>query len=341
MTFFFAAFARGEAKQSEALLALVLQSAAAANPMSVFVCACTSTAGACGAVSHSSKCAMSNGERVPHLGCTLCHHRQCLDCVELLSAEPLKFLQHHRELRVDQNITPALRSCLNGSAVAAARARDGGAPLPSMENEAGLVYDAAQGILRFTGCPLCTRDPAAAADTAAAAAGSSNSPPTAEHPAAQEDNTAAHASVVRVPALKPLTSSRCCHECRARPLLDQGLALLMPNSSLFFPHLLLPSPAQSEGSAAMRVDLGEAEEDSMVRVPALEPLTSSRCCHECRVRPLLDQGLALLMPNLMPNQEPDSVEDKEDDPDLVDDWFDVLIGEDRVRLWLGTTAWAW
>ena len=59
-----------------------------------------------------------------------------------------------------------------------------------------------------------------------------------EHPAAQEDNTAAHASVVRVPALKPLTSSRCCHECRARPLLDQGLALLMPNSSLFLPHLL-------------------------------------------------------------------------------------------------------
>ena len=41
------------------------------------------------------------------------------------------------------------------------------------------------------------------------------------------------------------------------------------------------------------------------------------------------------------NQEPDSVEDEEDDPDLVDDWFDVLRGEDRVRLWLGTTAWAW
>ena len=239
MIFFFAAFARGEAKQSETLLALVLQSAAAANPMSVFVCACTSTAGACGAVSHSSKCAMSNGERVPHLGCTLCHHRQCLDCVELLSAEPLKFLQHHRELRVDQNITPALRSCLNGSAVAAARARDGGAPLPSMENEAGLVYDAAQGILRFTGCPLCTRDPAAAADTAAAAAGSSNSPPTAEHPAAQEDNTAAHASVVRVPALKPLTSSRCCHECRAA---SAGSRPCSPHAQLLS---LLPSPSSS------------------------------------------------------------------------------------------------
>ena len=87
-----------------------------------------------------------------------------------MAAEVRAFNKHHGELRVDPNIPQGLSACLDGSAAAAARARFSGLVQQEMETASGLQWDEAAQILKLPGCPLCTRDAAAAAKSAATSA---------------------------------------------------------------------------------------------------------------------------------------------------------------------------
>lgn len=161
-------------------------------------CSLTRESSAYGKQSESARCPMQRGERALFIGCSQCPRLQCTSCVQAMANEAHRYGRDHVELVVDKNITAALSSCLDGSAVAAAQS-------PSSQKAQQLVaanvasFDA-QGIMRFGRCPLCARDAQAVQQPAPAPAPAPSNPQPQQQQQQDEDSTEEEDGVEDAPA---------------------------------------------------------------------------------------------------------------------------------------------